>query len=121
MPLHIEVISPGIVVFTFPDFKRATVEQWGEYILSMKDNLPNRIRGLYDFRQCQMATRFTLEYQNQIVGQLDLPDDTRSAYLLNSDTILHMWTRLIQENIETPLVQVQTFTDYDDAVMWLSE
>lgn len=111
----------GIIVYTLSDFSRPTIEAWGEYVLSNKENLPDRIRVLYDLRQCGMATKFVLEYQERVLVQLDLPTDTRSAYLVGSDYFQQIWTRLIQQNIKTGLAQLKTFTDYDTAIAWLNE
>lgn len=120
MGLNISVIPQGIVVYTFSDLKRETMEAWGDYSLSFKDKLPQRIRGLYDLRQCKMVNQFIIDYQNEIIRQLDLPDDTRSAYVVDTNFQV-MWTRLIYKNIDSELVTPKAFTNFDHAVTWLNE
>ena len=121
MGLDIALIPDGILVYTLSDFNRPTIEAWGNYVLSQKDNLPDRVRVLYDLRQCGLATKFVVEYQDQVLSQLNLPDDTRSAYLVSSDELLQMWTRIIQSNVKLKTAQLKTFTGYDEAVHWLNE
>jgi chloramphenicol O-acetyltransferase len=120
MALDISIIPHGIVVYTLSDFTRPTIEAWGEYVLSQRDNLPDRIRVLYDLRQCGLATKFVIEYQDQVLSQLDLPDNTRSAYLVSTDEFLRLWTRIIQDNIKFKTATLKTFTNYDEAVDWLN-
>ena len=120
MGLDISVIPNNILVYTLSDFTRPTIEAWGNYVLSQKDNLPDRIRVLYDLRQCGLATAFVIEYQDKILSQLNLPDDTRSAYLVSTDEFLRLWTRIIQSNVKSKTAQLKTFIDYDEAVDWLN-
>jgi len=119
--LEITIIPHGIIVYTLSDFSRQTIEAWGNYVLSNKDNLPNRIRVLYDLRQCGMATNFVLQYQDRVLDQLSLPEDTRSAYLVGSDHFQKLWTRHIQRGVKGKIASLRTFTDYDRAVAWLNE
>lgn len=120
MSLEITIIPHGIIAYTLSDFSRKTIEAWGNYVLSNKDNLPDRIRVLYDLRQCGMATNFVLEYQDRILAQVNLPDDTRSAYLVGSDHFQQLWTRHIQRGVKSDLAKLKTFTNYEAAVAWLN-
>lgn len=120
MALEITIIPHGIVVYTLSDFTRPTIEAWGDYVLSQKESLPDRIRVLYDLRQCGLATKFVIDYQDNVLSQLNLPDDTRSAYLVSTDEFLRLWTRIIQDNVKFKTAQLKTFTSYDDAVQWLN-
>lgn len=111
-----------IVVYTFHDNQRATIDAWVEYLMKRSQEWDTRrpFLILYDLREI-FLTPYMRRKANEIsaIRQLDLVG--ASALVLSDSLMARIMIRFIKRDMRKPKYHstFDVFLDYEQAVTWL--
>jgi hypothetical protein len=109
-----------ILVYEFENLGREAAEAWANHVQSGRDNMPDTMRVLLDFRQCGPPSLYAIRAQQKIAAEVPLPQDTRVAYLIG-DTSYKLWARMLKRNRAFGEETIAIFLNRDEAIDWLQD
>ncbi len=110
----------GVIRFTFHDFSRQTIDAWVEYVTIRDGKLRAPLRVIYDFQNLGLPTPYMNQKGVEMMSKLQIPEDTRTAYLV--DTLLQItYYRLLARRMPKTAGAVQAFLREKDAIAWLTQ
>ena len=114
----VEVLPNSIICFTIPNFTRQVVDEWKAYVLKHDGEMKAPLRVIYDFRDSGYPSTYVLEEAGGLMNELQIPDDTRTAYLVHSR--YHVaFGEILAHTMPERAGQVRVFSKEDEAVRWL--
>lgn len=109
----------GIVRFVFSSFTRQTIDQWAEYVYERNGKLRSPMRSLYDFTHVLgLPTPYLNQTTTKVMNEIQIPDDTRTAYLVTNALQLTYY-RLLKRRMPKRVGLVEIFLTEADAIAWL--
>ncbi len=117
---HEERRPDGIIVYCFDNLSRQVLIQWIDWIRAAQGKLKSPLRILYDFRGSGPPSRFVTDRLPGLMAELEIPEDTRSAFLVD-DNLNGRFTRRALEALPANVGQMQSFVNLSPAIKWLQE
>ncbi len=109
----------GILVFEFSAMDRQAADEFAKFVRAGANNVPEKLRVLYDFTQSLPPTRYFLKFQSQLYNTFPHPQDEKSAYVTgvwNNE----VWIRIIRSYLVSQDT-TKIFKSKDEALIWLLE
>lgn len=117
---HLKTVEGGITLFRFERLSREVLIQWGDLVRVQKQDFPQPVRLLFDFRGAGAPSRYMADRMPRVLEDLALPENTRVAYLID-DSRLAQFIHNAVANWPFAETQIQSFINYDPALNWLAE
>ncbi|NDJ85336.1 MAG: hypothetical protein GYB66_05585 [Chloroflexi bacterium] len=117
---HEEIYPGHILLYRFDNLSREVLIQWVDYIRGKTDSLESPVRILYDFRNSGPPSRFLIDRLPAIMGELQFPENTRSAFLVDDD-INGRFTRNALVSMPANIGKTQSFLNVTPALKWLKQ
>ncbi|GEM_PF-3295423 len=118
-PINFYVRDDGITVFEFHSMERRSADLFAKIITASAENVPDKLRVLYDFSQSPPPTPYFTKIQADLYNNFPHPPDEKSAYVtsaLNSA----VWVQIVRSYINAKDT-MKTFSTQEDAIVWLLE
>lgn len=110
----------NIIVVTLEDMRRQTIELWMNYVRTHDGKMRAPVRLLYDLRKSGPPSRFLLDVIGPFMSELTIPADTRNAYVYERGPYASFSDSFVRR-MPAKAGDVRTFTDFEQAVKWLSK
>lgn len=107
-----------VIVFTYHDLKRSTVDAWARYAREHDGRLRPPVRLLYDFRETGPPSLYMLEILRPLMEELTIHPDTRSAYLFPRGPYAR-FDKSLSRRMPPNSGEFKGFTEYETALQWL--
>jgi hypothetical protein len=117
---HVEFRPDRIIVYQFDNLSREVLIQWVEYIRTNNDAMKPPVRILYDFRESGPPSRFLMDRLPDILADLEIADDIRSAFLVD-DSLTGHFTRNALTRLPDNIGPTKSFLNLTPALKWLKE
>ncbi len=117
---HVEMLPDKIVVYRFDNLSREVLIQWVEYIRTHNEAMKPPVRILYDFRESGPPSRFLMDRLPDILADLEIADDIRSAFLVD-DSLTGHFTRNALSKLPENIGPTKSFLNLAPALKWLKE
>ena len=117
---HVEMLPDKIVVYRFDNLSREVLIQWVEYIRTHNEAMQPPVRILYDFRESGPPSRFLMDRLPDILSDLEIADDIRSAFLVD-DSLTGHFTRNALTKLPENIGPTKSFLNLAPALKWLKE
>lgn len=115
---HMHTRPDGIIVYQFDNLSREVLIQWVDFLRTIEDKLKPSQRILYDFRGAGPPSRFMIDRLPAIMGEMNIPEDTWSAFLV-SDDLNGRFTRNALDRLPFNIGKTKSFLNLAPAVRWL--
>lgn len=117
----VEVLKPHrVILFTFADFKRQTVDIWYQYVEERDGQFTQALKVIYDMRQSGLPTPYLTTLSTKAMRELQIPNGTRTAYLVSSQ-IQYTYYRFLAARMPKRAGLIQVFKTMEDALVWVIE
>jgi hypothetical protein len=117
---HVEMRPDKIIVYQFDNLSREVLIQWVEYIRTHNDTMKPPVRILYDFRESGPPSRFLMDRLPDIMADLEIAEDIRSAFLVD-DSLTGHFTRNALAKLPNNIGPTRSFLNLTPALKWLNE
>lgn len=117
--LNFYIRDDGIMVFKFYALHRAAADQFAKVVQSGMQNVPPKLRIVYDFSMAPPPTPYFNKIQSTLYNEFPHPDDEKSAYVTGT-AHNEVWVRIVRGYI-TPKDTHRIFTEFDAAIAWLQD
>lgn len=114
----VDLLPERIIYFKFADFKRNTVDSWAAYVKTRDGKLVAPVRSIYDLRGAGYPTPYMLDVSVRLMEVLQIPADTRSAYMVEDR--MHMaFGMVLARRMPKRAGLVRIFIHQEEAKRWL--
>jgi len=118
-PIQFYMRDDGIMVFEFHAMDRKSADLFVKIVMGGADNVPDKLRLLYDFSQSPPPTPYFTKIQGKLYNDFPHPPDEKSAYV-TSPINNSVWVRILRSQIRAKDT-MRTFETQEDAIAWLLE
>lgn len=116
---HVQQIDDRITAYQFERLSREVLIQWGDLVRVERDNFPEPIRILFDFRGAGAPSRYMVDRMPRIFEDLNFPDNTRIAVVMDDDRTARFVHNAVAQWPD--MGQVEEFINIDPAIQWLTD
>ena len=116
--VHISTLEQGILLFQFEALTREIFIPFGDYLRTEHPKWTAPVRLIFDFRDAGVPSRFMIDRAPRIFIDIDLPEDTRIACLVDDNSLGHLIHRAL-ESWRKSIPQINSFLNFDPALDWL--